>query len=176
MDLVPQRRGRVSGGDINNHDGRLGRVQLRSPARDGIVERRDGRLLERQGQDRVDHDLDARVLCPELLHDARVGVEDLGRLPVAEVDVVGAQHEVDHVGDVLVQPAGEVVAHNVDRLVARVALVPPVPVAVSRLAVLRVGRRRAYKVGPGGQPCADEVVPYSRPPAGDFGDTVAEWH
>lgn len=119
-------------------------------------------------------DFHVRVAGAHQLYHLGVGGHDVGSR-AAPCDIIGAEHEHDHVWLRGREPALEIVVGDADGGVAGVALVVHVPAGVA-LAVLRVVGHGADELEGVGYAVGLQGVPEAAAPAGYLGDAVAEGH
>ena len=136
-------------------------------------ERGEIRKKRESAKETTYNNLDIRVRRPHRGKHLVISANNL-RHSLATVHVVGAQHEIDNVGDGLLDPAIDVLVGDVDGLPARVTLVAGVEVGGLGAAVLRVVGHGANEVDFVGETLGREHVPHEGAPAGDFGDGVTE--
>lgn len=119
--------------------------------------------------------LDLRVCGAHRIKHGSVRVDDGLDVVLADVDVVGAEHELDNVGLGVLDPADDIIPGNIIRLPARVAFVIGIKTRRPRALSLEVVHA-ADEVDIVRQPGRRELVPYQGSPAGDLSDGVAKQH
>lgn len=146
---------------------------MRGRIKEGGEKKQKEIAMERSEGWKTYDNLDVGVDSPEGGKDLVVGGNDLSG-SLAHVDVVGAEHEVDDIGDGGFGPALNVLVGDVNRLPARVTLVAGIESGGGGLAVLGVVGHGANKVDLVGDTLSGEHVPDDGTPAGDLGDGVTE--
>lgn len=120
-------------------------------------------------------DPDPRIRSPHRPHERRITIQNTLHVPLPDINVVSAEHELHDVRLRGLDPSCDVVARDVIGLPPGVAFVVRVE-AGRPLAVGLEGRHGADEVDGVGEVGADELGPDERAPAGEFGYRVAEEH
>lgn len=109
------------------------------------------------------------------LEDGGVRGQNSIDIPLTNVDIVSAQHELHNIGLGVLNPADDVVPGNVICLPARVALVVRVKAGWPRALGLKVGHG-AHEIDTARQSSRDELVPDQWPPACNLSNGISKKH